>query len=323
MVLRPPSRRGSRRVDRREPENEAAPLPELAFTEARERSRRRLGVALDRGGAEAGEQEVGPGPAVGRVGLLHVERPPRLVRERVACCCHAREEQREVALVSHAHASGHRGRGAEEAARGMVWLEPDPLSESKHNAVDGALEWLVTQRCVDTRMFRLRCSKCSMEEMTTALGFDATLPDTLTDEQLEKLVKWAKETCEISDVYMKGEKLHLIAIRKEPKTARQFQSLLRTSLSNWAVELPPKMLGWLELVTHEDYETRRRAPYEKKPEISSPVEHEPHQQKNPEIAFEHKAYQQEKPELAFEHEPIMSRLRLPVNLLRVPMATRG
>ena len=98
----------------------------------------------------------------------------------------------------------------------------------------------------------------------TAVGFDATLPEAMTDEQLERLVTWAKETCQKSDLYMKEGKLHLIAIRKEPKTARQFQSLLRTSMSNWRVELPSKMVGWLELVSPEDFETRRQEPYQKR-----------------------------------------------------------
>ena len=97
----------------------------------------------------------------------------------------------------------------------------------------------------------------------TAVGFDASLPEAMTDEQLERLVKWGKESCEKSDLFMKEGKLHLIAIRKEPKTARQFQSLLRTSLSNWGVELPSKMVGWLELVSPKDFETRRQEPYQK------------------------------------------------------------
>ena len=120
----------------------------------------------------------------------------------------------------------------------------------------------------------------------TAVGFDASLPEAMTDEQLERLVTWAKETCQKSDLYMKEGKLHLIAIRKEPKTARQFQSLLRTSLSHWGGELPSKMVGWLELVSPKDFETRRQEPYQKTqaetpeipeiPEILAPlIEHRP------------------------------------------------
>ena len=126
--------------------------------------------------------------------------------------------------------------------------------------------------------------------MTTAYGFYASLPDTLTDEQFVRLVKWGKESCQKSDVFMKDGTMHIIAIRKEAKTARSFQSLLRTLMTNWGVELPQKMVGWLELITPDQFETRKRAPYQKPPEID--IEN-------------------------------TYRLRLPENLLRVPMIIRG
>ena len=143
--------------------------------------------------------------------------------------------------------------------------------------------------------------------MATAVGFDATLPESMTDDHLERMFNWAKETCKSSDVYMREGKLHLIATRKEPKTVRQFQSLLRTSLSNWGVELPAKMSGWLELVSQEDFEKRRQEPYQntqaEKPDmIAPPVEHEP-------------------TEFVIESKPIY-RLHPPVNLLRTPHAIR-
>jgi len=131
-----------------------------------------------------------------------------------------------------------------------------------------------------------------------AHGFDAKLPE-LTDGQFDKLCRWAKESCQKSDVFMKDGTMHIIAIRKEAKTARSFQSLLRTLMTNWGVELPRVMVGWLSLLSDEDFEKRRREPYQK-PEIA--VEKEPYR-KPPEIAIEN-----------------TSRLRLPVNLLMVPRA---
>ena len=91
-------------------------------------------------------------------------------------------------------------------------------------------------------------------------AFAALLPESLTDEQLVRLVKWAKETCEKSDVVMTEEgRMQLLAIRKEAKTARDFQRLLRTNLAHWSVDMPVKQTGWLKLISEGEYETLRCA----------------------------------------------------------------
>ncbi len=138
----------------------------------------------------------------------------------------------------------------------------------------------------------------------TSTCFVAKLPESVTDHQLEKLVKWAHETCVKSDVVMTKEgRMHLVAIRKEPKTARDYQRLLRTNLQNWGAELPAKQTGWLKLVAEDQYEAIRHAPamqtasadnLETRAEAQSAAQNTCH-------------------EACKEHEA--PRLRLPVNLL--------
>ncbi len=98
----------------------------------------------------------------------------------------------------------------------------------------------------------------------TSTAFEAVLPESITDEQLAKVYTWGRETCTKSDVFMRGGRTHLLAVRKEPKTARDFQRLLRTNFHNWGIELPPKQAGWLKLVSADDFEEIR------KPERSAP-----------------------------------------------------
>ena len=84
--------------------------------------------------------------------------------------------------------------------------------------------------------------------------FAAKLPDSLTDQQLEKLVNWAHQTCIRSDVTMTRDgHMQLVAEAKKTKTAREFQRNLRTCLNNWGVVLPQQMSGWLQLITREQY----------------------------------------------------------------------
>ena len=70
--------------------------------------------------------------------------------------------------------------------------------------------------------------------MATSPAFIAKLPEIITDEQLEKRVRWAKSTSVKSDVIMaKDGAMQLICFRKEPQSTRQYQRLLRTLMVKW------------------------------------------------------------------------------------------
>ena len=96
-------------------------------------------------------------------------------------------------------------------------------------------------------------------------AFCARLPESITDEQLEKVVKWAHDAFVKTDVVMAGDgAIQLLAVRKEPKTAREFQRNLRTNLVNWGVSLPSKQAGWLQLSSEQKYSEMLRPPGQQK-----------------------------------------------------------
>ena len=77
---------------------------------------------------------------------------------------------------------------------------------------------------------------------------------------MEKVFKWSKDTCVKSDVVMKDVRMELLVVRKEPKSAREYQRLLRTQFVNWNIQMPQKMVGWLRLIAEGEYEAMRRPP---------------------------------------------------------------
>ena len=76
----------------------------------------------------------------------------------------------------------------------------------------------------------------------------------MSGEQMEKAFHWAKNNCVESDFAVIDGNINVIAKRKKKQTAREFQRLLRTNLINWKVELPEKQIGWLKLITEDEYD---------------------------------------------------------------------
>ena len=81
--------------------------------------------------------------------------------------------------------------------------------------------------------------------MTASVGFTATLPEQMSDEQFEKIRKWAQDTCVKSDFRMVGNCVELMCIRKEARSMRNYQSLMNTNLQNWGCDMPKKQSGWI------------------------------------------------------------------------------
>ena len=118
--------------------------------------------------------------------------------------------------------------------------------------------------------------------MAKSAAFAADLPD-MSAEQLAKLYAWGKSSCVKFDVQqMDNGTMLLVAVRKKPGTAREHQRLLRTSLLNWKVELPPRQANWLRLLDEagEAESAQPEAPattsphQESTPELEEPVERE-------------------------------------------------
>ena len=70
-----------------------------------------------------------------------------------------------------------------------------------------------------------------------------------------RLVQWAGANCRAHCVVRGSEGgVSLYLQRKEAKTARAMQSLLRTLTSRWGLHMGDLGKGWLELRTEEDYQ---------------------------------------------------------------------
>ena len=93
-----------------------------------------------------------------------------------------------------------------------------------------------------------------MKMATTGAHFVATLPASMTDDQLLKVVEWSKQACVKSDVTMRCDgRCELVAESKKKKTAREFQRNIRTNMLNWGMDLPSKQTGWLRIVSEEEF----------------------------------------------------------------------
>ena len=71
---------------------------------------------------------------------------------------------------------------------------------------------------------------------------------------VERLKRWAGESC-VEHVlhHNEGASVTLYAVRNTAKTARQYQSLLRTLTSNWKMSFGKLERGWLALLSEEEY----------------------------------------------------------------------
>ena len=90
--------------------------------------------------------------------------------------------------------------------------------------------------------------------MAKSHAFLATIPE-CSVEALGKLHSWAQNTSVKSDIIMapNGD-MKLICIRKEAKSLRELQRLVRTLLIKWEVELPSKMIDWIQLIDPEQFD---------------------------------------------------------------------
>ena len=91
--------------------------------------------------------------------------------------------------------------------------------------------------------------------MAASLAFVAMLPET-TSEQLEKIVNWAKTTCERHIVVESGAGAVLACVRKgPPKNAREHQRLLLSNFRKWGVAQTRRRIGWLTVIDPESFES--------------------------------------------------------------------
>ena len=94
--------------------------------------------------------------------------------------------------------------------------------------------------------------------MTSVGAFVADIPD-VTCEQLAKLYAWTQSKFKESQINMDADRssytLSALCLDGSTKTVRQWQSLLRTNLLNWGVELPKGQKNWLRGVSAEEYQS--------------------------------------------------------------------
>jgi hypothetical protein len=70
-----------------------------------------------------------------------------------------------------------------------------------------------------------------------------------------RLVQWASANCQAHCVSRDGDsRVSLYLRRKEAKTARAMQSLIRTLTARWDLPLGDLGKGWLELCAEEDFQ---------------------------------------------------------------------
>ena len=86
--------------------------------------------------------------------------------------------------------------------------------------------------------------------MAASKCFVATLPSTLSDEQFEKLHAWSQNDCVRSNFVRDRTDgcIRLLVTKRGPRTQRDYQRLLRTTLLNYGVRLPARMGDWLKCV---------------------------------------------------------------------------
>ena len=94
--------------------------------------------------------------------------------------------------------------------------------------------------------------------MTSVRAFVADIPD-VTCEQLAKLYAWTQSKFKESKINITPDRssytLSALCLDGSTKTVRQWQSLLRTNLVNWDVELPKGQKNWLRGVSAEEYQS--------------------------------------------------------------------
>ena len=85
---------------------------------------------------------------------------------------------------------------------------------------------------------------------------------------VERLDRWAAESCvEHALSQQKDGSMALFAVKSSARTARQYQSLLRTLTSHWKLPFGKLDRGWLQLLSAEEYRARSDAQQEAEPPL--------------------------------------------------------
>ena len=104
--------------------------------------------------------------------------------------------------------------------------------------------------------------------------------------------------------------MRILVMKKEQRTQRDFQRLMRTNLLNYGVPLPKKMEGWLKTFDEHDYDRMKMfssggaaedTTQSDESSASSPAPHSPSDPHSPPTP----------------HKQFAPLLRMPVNLLTV------
>ena len=93
--------------------------------------------------------------------------------------------------------------------------------------------------------------------MEASKAFVATLPESIMSDELERIRRWGKDTCEKHSIVMgsKGE-MRLVCVKKgPPKSVREYQRSLLTCLTNWGVQKNGRRTGWLVLIDESEFDT--------------------------------------------------------------------
>ena len=159
--------------------------------------------------------------------------------------------------------------------------------------------------------------------MATSRAFLATIPE-CSDEALGKLHSWAKTTSVKSDIIMQGDVMKLICIRREPKTLRELQRLLRTLLVKWSsVDLPSKMVDWIQLIDPEQYDEIKHQSGQGNAELDPPETRQSHKEipadeieESTEEPSESPLEASDPPRASETNPQTICRLHLPANLLK-------
>ena len=85
---------------------------------------------------------------------------------------------------------------------------------------------------------------------------------------VERLDRWAAESCvEHALSQQKDGSMALFAFKSSARTARQYQSLLRTLASHWKLPFGKLDRGWLKLLSAGEYRARSAAQQEAEPPV--------------------------------------------------------
>ena len=75
-----------------------------------------------------------------------------------------------------------------------------------------------------------------------------------------RLIQWASSSCQAHCVVRDGDgRVALYLHRKDAKTVRAMQSLIRTLTGRWGLHMGDLGKGWLELCSEEDNQAAARA----------------------------------------------------------------